>query len=95
MTLAITTERGGAGTARGYLIEAQVGAQTAQVQLLGIPDVPLAAVEELGSVSSCLPPGWLMSRPGAAGKSAGARGDARRLTGTRRTLEHAAILLPD
>ena len=36
-----------------------------------------------------------MSRPGAAGKSGGARGDARRFTGTRWTLEHAAILLRD
>ncbi len=54
-TLAITTERGGAGTARGYLVEAQVGARTAQVQLLGIPDVPLAAVEELArSQVACL-----------------------------------------
>ena len=69
-TLAIATERGGAGTARGYLVEARSGRETAQVQMLGIPDVPLAAVE-LGAGSGCLPPGWLVPRPVAAtGKSA-------------------------
>src|SRR5215210_4235262 len=40
-TLAIATERGGAGTARGYLVETRVGVRTAQVQMVGIPDVPL------------------------------------------------------
>ena len=95
VTLAITTERGGAGTARGYLVEAQVGAQTAQVQTAGDPRCAAGCRRRAGAVSSCLPPGWLMSRPGAAGRSAGARSDARRFTRTRRTLEHAAILLPD
>jgi N-acetylglucosamine-6-sulfatase len=72
-TLAIATERSGAGTARGYLLETQVGAQTAQVQMLGIPGVPLAAVEELaraqvvclqaGSCSSQAPPATLGEPP--------------------------------
>ncbi|MBW3633162.1 MAG: sulfatase [Chloroflexi bacterium] len=57
-TLAIATERGGAGTARGYLVEVRVGARTAQVQLLGVPDVPLAPVEELArSQVACLQAG--------------------------------------
>ena len=47
LTIAIATARGGAGTARGYLIDAQVGAQVAQIQLLGIPDVPQSAIEDL------------------------------------------------
>src|SRR5215212_1387428 len=71
--LAIATERSGAGTARGYLLETQVGAQTAQVQMLGIPGVPLAAVEDLaraqvvclqaGSCSSQAPPATLGEPP--------------------------------
>ena len=57
-TLAIATERSGAGTARGYLLETQVGAQTAQIQMLGIPGVPLAAVEALArSQVACLQAG--------------------------------------
>ena len=63
-TLAIATERSGAGTARGYLVETQVGARTAQVQMLGIPDVPLAAVEALARAQvACLQAG---SCPGQA-----------------------------
>jgi arylsulfatase A-like enzyme len=63
-TLAIATERGGAGTARGYLIEAQVGVWTAQVQMVGIPDVPLATVEALARAQvTCLDTG---SCPGQA-----------------------------
>ena len=93
-TLAITTERSGAGTARGYLIEAQVGAQTAHVQLLGIPDVPLAAVEELAGLK--LPASRLAHVPTGRRRQV-CRSLQRRpsLTRTRRTLEHAAILLPD
>ena len=46
------------GTARGYLIETQLGARTAQVQILGIPDVPLAAVEALARAQvACLQAG--------------------------------------
>ena len=93
-TLAIATERGGAGTARGYLIETRVGAQTAQVQLLGIPDVPLDCRRRAGAVAGSLPPGWLVPRPGAAAKSAGASGNARCLTGIRRTHRHTPTLLP-
>ena len=53
-TLAIATERGGAGTARGYLVEAQVG-RAAQVQMVGIPDVPLTTVEALARAQvTCL-----------------------------------------
>src|SRR5918995_5123350 len=63
-TLAIATERGGAGTARGYLVEAQVGERTAQIQMLGIPDVPLATVEGLARAQvACLQTG---SCPGQA-----------------------------
>jgi len=63
-TLAIATERGGAGTARGYLVETQVGVWTAQVQMLGIVDVLLATVEELARVQvACLQAG---SCPGRA-----------------------------
>ena len=62
-TLAITTARSGAGAARGYLVEAQVGMQTAQVQVIGIVDVPLAAVEELARLQvACLQAGSCLDR---------------------------------
>jgi arylsulfatase A-like enzyme len=62
--LAIASERGGAGTARGYLVETRVGAWTAQIQMLGIPDVPLATVEALARAQvACLGAG---SCPGQA-----------------------------
>src|SRR5215207_8313744 len=68
VTLAIATERSEAGTTRGYLIEAQVGAQTAHLQLLGIPDVPLAAVEDLArSQVACLQAGSCPDRAPPAG----------------------------
>src|SRR5215208_5959221 len=57
-TLAIATERGGAGTARGYLVETQVGVRTAQIQMVGIPGVPLATVEALARAqATCLAAG--------------------------------------
>jgi arylsulfatase A-like enzyme len=72
-TLAIATERGGAGTARGYLIEVQAGAQIAQVQMLGIPDVPLATVETLARAQvDCLQAGFCpgQAAPASLGESA-------------------------
>ena len=93
-TLAIASERSGAGTARGYLIETQLGARTAQVQILGIPDVPLAAVEALARAQvACLQAGACAGQ--ALPTSLGEPGDACRLTRAGRTLEHAAILLGD
>jgi arylsulfatase A-like enzyme len=55
LTIAIATARGGAGTARGYLIDTRVGEQVAQLQMIGIPDVPQAAVEDLArKQAACL-----------------------------------------
>src|SRR5215218_6790636 len=72
-TLAIATERSGAGTARGYLVETQVGARTAQIQMLGIPGVPLAAVEALARAQvACLQAGSCFSQapPASLGEPA-------------------------
>ncbi len=56
--MAVTTERSSAGLARGYLIGARVGSQVVQVQLLGFPNAPLPAVEELARLQvACLQAG--------------------------------------
>lgn len=63
LTIAIATARGGAGTAHGYVIDTQVGAQVAQLQLIGIPGVPPAVVEDLARMqAACLLAGACLER---------------------------------
>ena len=55
LTLAVTAKRQGTEASAGYLITVRVEARVAQVQLLGFPDLSLAAVEAMAaSQTACL-----------------------------------------
>jgi arylsulfatase A-like enzyme len=55
LTVALSTAREGEETGRGYLTYLRVGAEVAQVQLVGLSDVPLTAVAELARAqAACL-----------------------------------------